>query len=202
MVCAMGIRADESSSRAKKPHYQVRGDITTSYLKPERGLEAGQQEDWAENAIALWLERERKGRLALTWNPIFDWGLDAVWRALGTSERELKDRRCLYRAGCFHQALSGWPAHWAYVSGNSRLSCSICVLASAGDIGNGARHNPTTWLELTLMEAISGWSFQQGKWLGSLPVDPVERLEQLGKLTVALYELGLVQRWKPMFALA
>lgn len=72
VVCAVGIRADESSSRAKKPHYQVRGDITTSYLKPERGLDAGQQEDWAENAIALWLERERKGRLALTWNPVFD----------------------------------------------------------------------------------------------------------------------------------
>ena len=33
VVCAVGIRAEESSSRARKPHYQVRNDITTVALK-------------------------------------------------------------------------------------------------------------------------------------------------------------------------
>ena len=33
VVCAVGIRAEESSSRAKKPHFQVRNDITTVKLK-------------------------------------------------------------------------------------------------------------------------------------------------------------------------
>ena len=47
VVCAVGIRAEESSSRAKKPHFQVRNDITTVTLKASRGLNAEQHEEWA-----------------------------------------------------------------------------------------------------------------------------------------------------------
>jgi len=164
VVCAVGIRAEESSSRAKKPHYQVRNDITTVALKASKGLHAREHEAWAEDAIALWKERDCKGRLGLTWNAVLDWSIEQVWEALGTTQEELEHRRSLYQAGSVVEALSGWPAHWAYVSGNSRLSCSLCVLASSADIQNGARHNVATWLELALMETQSGWSFQQGKW--------------------------------------
>ena len=56
VVCAVGIRAEESSSRAKKPHFQVRNDITTVTLKASKGLDAGKHEEWAATAIARWVE--------------------------------------------------------------------------------------------------------------------------------------------------
>ena len=62
VVCAVGIRAEESSSRAKKPHFQVRNDITTATRKASRGLNAEQHEEWAAAAIALWIESNFKGR--------------------------------------------------------------------------------------------------------------------------------------------
>ena len=201
VVCAVGIRAEESSSRARKPHYQVRNDITTVALKAARGLHAKEHETWAEDVIALWKERDCKGRLALTWNAVFDWSIEQVWEALGTTQEELEHRRSLYRAGSVVEALSGWPAHWAYISGNSRLSCSLCVLASSTDIQNGARHNVTTWLELALMETQSGWSFQQGKWLNAVAIAPSKRLQTTQEVMAVLYDLKLVKRWNNTFAI-
>ena len=202
VVCAVGIRAEESSSRAKKPHFQVRNDITTATLKASRGLNAGQHEEWAAAAIALWIESNFKGRLALTWNAVLDWPVEKVWESLGTSVEELEQRRALYQSGSLTAALRGWPAHWAYVSGNSRLSCSMCVLASAHDIQNGAKHNLTTWLELALMEKQSGWSFQQGRWLSALDIDLLKQVQASKRLSEALYELCLVKRWDLLFTIA
>ncbi|MGC1309373.1 MAG: hypothetical protein WA885_19300, partial [Phormidesmis sp.] len=104
-------------------------------------------------------------------------------------------------ANFYFTALIPDKVYWAYVSGNSRLSCSMCVLASATDIKNGAEHNLSTWLELTLMEIQSGWSFQQGKWLSALPIDSAERLQANNRLLSILQTLGLVKRWNPTFAI-
>ena len=202
VVCAVGIRAEESSSRAKKPHCQVRNDITTASLKAPRGLNAKEHEQWAEEAIARWEGSDHTGRLALTWNAILDWPLEKVWETIGTSEDDLERRRSLYRSKDITAALKGWPGHWAYVSGNSRLSCSMCVLASAADIRNGAEHNPSTWLELATMEVQSGWSFQQGKWLSDLNVGLEDRMETTEKLFADLKALGLIEQWNPMFVIA
>lgn len=201
VVCAVGIRAEESSSRAKKPHFQVRNDITTATLKASRGLNAEQHEEWAARAITRWVESNFKGRLALTWNAVLDWSIEKVWEGLGTSIEALEQRRTLYQSGSLTAALRGWPAHWAYVSGNSRLSCSMCVLASAHDIHNGAKHNLTTWLELALMEKQSGWSFQQGRWLSTLDIDFLRRFQALRWLSEVLYELHLVKRWNLLFTI-
>ena len=201
VVCAVGIRAEESSSRAKKPHFQVRNDITTATLKASRGLNAEQHEEWAARAIARWVESNFKGRLALTWNAVLDWPIEKVWERLGTSVKALEQRRTLYQSGSLTAALRGWPAHWAYVSGNSRLSCSMCVLASARDIHNGAKHNLTTWLELALMEKQSGWSFQQGRWLSTLDIDPLKQVQASKRLSETLYELHLIKRWDLLFTI-
>lgn len=201
VVCAVGIRAEESSSRAKKPHFQVRNDITTATLKASRGLNAEQHEEWAARAIAHWVESNFKGRLALTWNTVLDWPVEKVWESLGTSAEALEQRRTLYQHGSLTAALREWPAHWAYVSGNSRLSCSMCVLASAHDIHNGAKHNLTTWLELALMEKQSGWSFQQGKWLSTLDINPLKQVQVSKQLSETLYELCLVKRWDLLFTI-
>ena len=202
VVCAVGIRAEESSNRAKKPHFQMRNDITTAALKASKGLSTEQHEEWATTAIARWVESNFKGRLALTWNAVLDWPVEKVWESLGTSVEALEQRRTLYQSGNFTAALRGWPAHWAYVSGNSRLSCSMCVLASANDIQNGAKHNLTTWLELALMEKQSGWSFQQGRWLSALDIDLLKQVQASKQLSEALYELCLVKRWDLLFMIA
>jgi 3'-phosphoadenosine 5'-phosphosulfate sulfotransferase (PAPS reductase)/FAD synthetase len=199
VVCAVGIRAEESSSRAKKPHFQVRNDIATKELKTARGLSAIEHEEWAEKAITQWVASAFKGRLALTWNAVFDWPIEAVWQELGTSGTELERRRALYQTGQLAEALRGWPAHWAYVSGNSRLSCSLCVLASAMDIRNGAQHNLATWLELSMMERESGWSFQQGKWLSELAIDAARQWEKMMALYQVLASLQLVTVLKMRF---
>lgn len=193
VVCAVGIRAQESASRAKKPHVQVRNDIAAAALKADKGLDAYQHQDWADTAAMRSLVEGTKGRLALTWNPILNWSVDEVWRQLGTSTAELARRRTLFRKGELLSALQNWPAHWAYVSGNSRLSCSMCVLASAADIHNGAQHNPRTWLELALMETSSGWSFQQNKWLADLPIRIDKRVKIVAYLNIVLAQLGLIR---------
>jgi 3'-phosphoadenosine 5'-phosphosulfate sulfotransferase (PAPS reductase)/FAD synthetase len=131
IVSAEGIRADESHARAKKPCWQVRQKITT------------------------------QTREAHTWFPILEWTTDDVWAALGTSSGELAWRQTEYRQGSKHEALKGWFSHPAYVLGNERLSCALCVLGSPGDILNGARHNPDLFAELLQMEKDSGWTFTQ-----------------------------------------
>lgn len=73
VVCAIGIRAEESAGRAKKPRYQVRDDIASTWYKTPRECRTAQQkEEWAEQAFQSWLDSGRKGRFALTWNPISD----------------------------------------------------------------------------------------------------------------------------------
>ena len=78
----------------------------------------------------------------------------------------------------------------------------MCVLASAHDIQNGAKHNLTTWLELALMEKQSGWSFQQGKWLNALDIDLLKQVQASKRLSEALHELCLVKRWGLLFTIA
>ena len=180
----------------------MRNDITTKALKAAKGLNAAQHDEWADEAIAQWMANNCQGRLALTWNAVLDWDIEQVWETLGTSGEALDQRRSLYQQGDIVAALKDWPAHWAYVSGNSRLSCSMCVLASAADINNGAQHNLSTWLELALMEKQSGWSFQQGKWLGHMPIDAKDRLDAIAHLHSVLTKLQLVKDWNRLFAIS
>lgn len=146
IISAEGLRAEESPARAKKAAVSLRGEITSAKLidlSPEDAL----------------TYRSFGQRLALTWYPIHDWNIDDVWAACGTSAADLAERQAHYAAGDL-TALDGWPAHPAYVYGNQRLSCAICVLASANDIRNGARHNPALYQELRRMEDASGATFR------------------------------------------
>ena len=195
VVCAVGLRAQESGARALKPRYQVRNDIASKpYKTPKECKSAAEKEQWAEQAYQRWLDSDRKGRFAITWHPIHDWDIDQVWQQNGTSSADVARRVDLYKQGDFEQAIAGFPCHWAYATGNSRLSCSMCVLANGGDILNGAQHNPMVWAELSLMELVGGWAFQQNRWLSSLSADVASvavgdriRLEQV------LLQQGLVE---------
>ncbi|MGB7250679.1 MAG: phosphoadenosine phosphosulfate reductase family protein, partial [Phormidesmis sp.] len=60
VVCAVGLRAEESSARAKKPRYQVRNDIASTWYKnPPTCKSAGEKEFWAEEAYQRWLDSGR-----------------------------------------------------------------------------------------------------------------------------------------------
>lgn len=163
IISAEGIRGDESRERAKKSVVEIREAITAKSRFMERDLASMTPDD------AL-TRREPGQRVAIDWRPIFNWTLEQVWEGCGTSVAELKRRRALYKLGEHEQALSGWPAHPAYVFGNERLSCSLCVLASKNDLLIGANHNPDTYLRYLELEDEGQATFKNGWSLLDLPV--------------------------------
>lgn len=144
-VSAMGLRAGESRARAKKPVWQVRVGANS----------------------------EQKHRKVLEWNPILQLSLSEVWAVIGYTLDELADwqtRVAAWRAEGLQGPLltqaiveAGFRAHPAYAMGNERVSCAMCVLASAGDLANGAEARPDTFEKLREIEARSGFNFQQKK---------------------------------------
>ncbi len=157
VISAEGVRGDESPNRARKPMVAIRPQITAQGL---RGLTM-------EEALNY---RSFKQRLALTWYPLHDWSELDVWLACGTDRDDLRERQALYRLGHEAIALDGWPAHPAYVYGNQRLSCALCILGSRNDLQNGAKHNPALYQELVQMERDSGFTFRQDLALSDLEI--------------------------------
>lgn len=167
VVSAMGMRAGESRARAKKPAFTIDHTLTAKALRsldPSAAIEA-----WTRGEAARPLFSKRKHqRLAFDWLPIHDWTLDQVWEACGTSADDLMRRQALYAEGQSLTALDGWPAHPAYVYGNQRVSCSLCVLASRNDLRVGALHNPELYRTYVQMERESGFTFQHKKPLSDV----------------------------------
>lgn len=128
------------------------------------------QESPARAKRPAWEYRQQictRQRTAYTWRPILHWSEDDVWGEMGASRADLLERQTLYRTGD-PTAFDGWRGHPAYVMGNQRLSCAICVLASRSDIVNGAQHNPDLYREIVQMEKESGFGFRQDLWLSDL----------------------------------
>ncbi len=161
VVAAMGMRAEESPKRARLSPVSVGNRITAKALlglTPEQALDAQQEGQ----------------RLALDWLPLHEWREDDVWRGQGASQDEVNRRRDLYRSGRAEEALEGWDSHPAYVFGNQRLSCALCVLASRNDILTGIRHNPEIYREYVEIERESGFSFRQDLRLETVGAGPVQ----------------------------
>lgn len=156
IVSCIGMRADESNARAKKSPISIERGITCKAL---RDLTPGE-------ALAKW---DGSGRLALTWLPIHDWPIDRVWEQLGTSVADVARRQSLYRANQIEESLEGWGAHPAYVYGNERLSCALCVLASVADLCNGRDHHPELFQHYVELEKRSTYTFRDGLSLSDLP---------------------------------
>jgi 3'-phosphoadenosine 5'-phosphosulfate sulfotransferase (PAPS reductase)/FAD synthetase len=155
VIAAMGMRAQESTARSKRPVVSVANRVSAKALK---GLAP-------EDALAAIGPGQRLG---LDWLPIHEWHEDDVWEACGHSTEDVNRRRKLYGAGDMENAFRGWLAHPAYVMGNQRLSCSICILASKSDIINGARHNPELYQAYVEIEQESGFTFKKGFALADL----------------------------------
>lgn len=163
IISAEGVRGGESRERAKKPVVEIREAITASSKFAERDLAS-------MAPIDALTHRQPGQRVAFDWRPIFSWNIDDVWAGCGTSVVELDRRRILYKLGEHEQALFGWPAHPAYVFGNKRLSCALCVLGSEGDLLNGANHNPDLYLRYLELQDEGDATFKNGWSLLELPV--------------------------------
>jgi hypothetical protein len=107
-------------------------------------------------------------RVVLDWLPIHHWTKADVWLACGNSADDLARRQMLWKAGRGEEALNGWMAHPAYVMGNQRLSCALCIFVCAGDLENGARDRPEVLKTYIDIEMESGFTFKQGQSLRSL----------------------------------
>lgn len=124
VISAMGLRAEESSARAKRETFRERKDSTSA----------------------------TKNRFVYDWLPIQDWTTEQVWDEINRH---------------------GGDCHPAYKldTPNERLSCALCVLASYGDLMNGATHNPDIYRAYCEIEAVTGFSFRQNLWISDLRPD-------------------------------
>jgi len=142
VVCAIGLRAEESSARAKKPIMKQRTGVHT------------------------------KTRMAYDWLPIHHFTLTDVWNAIGYELDEIRaiqvQNRGLSPETLFHTQPDFHPA---YSQSNERLSCALCIFGSLGDLKNGAAQNPAVYREYVQMEIDTGFSFQPKRWLGDVAPD-------------------------------
>jgi 3'-phosphoadenosine 5'-phosphosulfate sulfotransferase (PAPS reductase)/FAD synthetase len=85
--------------------------------------------------------RVSNGRRTVTqWYPVLRWSTAEVWQ-------RIRDR--------------GLPYHWAYDAGMSRLSCSLCVLASVPDLTCAAGLRPELAREYADLEEELGVPFRR-----------------------------------------
>lgn len=153
IISCEGIRAQESSQRAKKIPLSIREKKSSSFY-------AGMTVEEAVNNF-----RPDK-KLYLTWYPIFNWTVEEVWNTYGQSQETLTQARSIYKETGV--VPDWWTFHPAYVFGNERVSCAMCVLASEHDIKIGAKHNPELHQELSEMEIESGFTFKKDYSLARL----------------------------------
>lgn len=151
LVSAIGLRREESFTRSKKSMNELRASVSTY------------------------------GRQIHNWYPILEFALANVWKTIGLTLDELREKQAI----CREKMAEGtplpeiakslnFPAHMAYLAGNTRLSCAMCVLGNKNDLSNGARLNPQLYRELVAIERESGFTFQQNKPLSALHPELLE----------------------------
>ncbi len=58
---------------------------------------------------------------------------------------------------------AGQEPHWAYTRGNERLSCVFCIMGSARDLANGARHRPDLLTKYVEIEKRTGYTMHMSR---------------------------------------
>lgn len=116
----------------------------------------------------------RAGTTILVWHPIIDWSTSNVFGAHDTMD---------------------FPLHTAYRMGATRLSCSFCVLASFNDlaVSSQAPGNIDAYRAIVALEAGSGFSFQQGRWLADIAPD---LLDGPTRLSIDRAKSHALLRWR------
>jgi 3'-phosphoadenosine 5'-phosphosulfate sulfotransferase (PAPS reductase)/FAD synthetase len=148
VIVCMGIRAEESSARATKPEWSINRKSGKAF----HGLSV-------QEAVSRFDDLE--GRLVLNWYPLIDWTEEMVWNELGHSRQELIERRRLFQEGR-SESMQGWIASPAYILGQERHSCAVCIFGSPSDYQVASRYRPDIFLWLKGLENISGKVWRQG----------------------------------------
>lgn len=58
---------------------------------------------------------------------------------------------------------AGQEPHPAYAAGNERLSCTFCIMGSARDIANGAKHRPELLARYVALEQKTGYTMHMSR---------------------------------------
>lgn len=58
---------------------------------------------------------------------------------------------------------AGQVPHWAYAAGNERLSCVFCIMGSARDLANGAKHRPDLLAKYVEIEERTGYTMHMSR---------------------------------------
>lgn len=82
------------------------------------------------------------GREWYEWLPIHPWTRDEVFAAIRGA---------------------GQVPHWAYAAGNERLSCVFCIMGSARDLANGAKHRPDLLAKYVEIERRTGYTMHMSR---------------------------------------
>lgn len=80
----------------------------------------------------------------------------SVWEWLPIHQLNVKQVWALIDA-------SGVKRHFAYDLGNERLSCVFCIMGSANDCQNGAKHNPDLFNKYVTLEVKTGYSMHMSR---------------------------------------
>jgi 3'-phosphoadenosine 5'-phosphosulfate sulfotransferase (PAPS reductase)/FAD synthetase len=102
------------------------------------------------------------GKGGRDWYPILEWPIEDVFA---------------------EHVRAGFPLHYAYrVNGNSRVSCSVCVLSSLHDLQASLRdeRNHAAYRRVVALEIASGFSFQPARWLSDVRPDLLTEAEREG----------------------
>lgn len=139
-ISFIGLRAEESPARAKKPLSRIRTQASAP----------------------------TKGRIVYDSHPILHWSEEDVWSEIGYSMDELaaiQDQVAGWKAENGSQGIYtyinnlGFKAHPVYALGNSRCSCAICIFADDQDFLNGAEFAPDIFRRIVALEARTGYTY-------------------------------------------
>jgi hypothetical protein len=92
---------------------------------------------------------------------------------------------------------SGVPYHPAYDQGMTRLSCSLCVLASRADLVRAAQLRPTLAAEYAQLEAQIGHRFRNDMSMADIITAAEETAASEHTEDAETIQLGLGQLWWP-----
>ncbi|MFI7608489.1 phosphoadenosine phosphosulfate reductase family protein [Micromonospora sp. NPDC049366] len=112
-------------------------------FRAEESTNRARKSPCAPNASASNLTR----RHVVDWYPVHHWTEEQVWAEIRAE---------------------GVPWAWPYDAGMSRLSCSMCVLASKQDLLTAIRLRPGLARQYAAVEERIGHSFQQGRPMAAL----------------------------------
>lgn len=167
IISCEGIRAEESPARAKKEPLSVRDNSSKYYKYWHSSKINGRKKIYKAQSVEWCLENyNSKKRLILTWYPIFNFTIEEVWATYNQTCETLRVLRQYYNNS--QRVPNAWNFHPAYVKGNERVSCKICILGSLNDMQNGADSDPELLNEMIEMEEYSGFTFKQNWSLKNL----------------------------------